>query len=220
MKKHTSVYTVEQRDSQIAQVSQAQAGVDEILDQLKDVNIISPIDGIVIKRNADPGETVVLNLNSPIVTIAQKDDLIITSNVPESDITKLEMDQKAKVTFDALTPEDIFDATVSEIDPASTVIQDVVYYRIKLNLDNLDPRFKAGMSTNIDILTAEKENVLSIPQRAIKTDGDKKYVDILQADNTTKRAYVETGLEGDGGMIEITSGLKVGDKVVTFVETK
>lgn len=220
MKNRRSTYTFRQIDAQRAQVNEAQAGVDAILDQLKDINIVSPIDGIVIKRNADPGETVVLNLNSPVMTIAQKDDLIITSNVPESDITKLQIGQRAKITFDALSAEDIFDATVSEIDPASTVIQDVVYYRIKLNLDNLDPRFKAGMSANIDVLTAKKDNVLTIPQRAIKTEGDKKYVDVLQADNTTRKIYVETGLEGDGGMVEITSGLKGGEKIVTFVETK
>jgi multidrug efflux pump subunit AcrA (membrane-fusion protein) len=100
------------------------------------------------------------------------------------------------------------------------VIQDVVYYRIKLMLDNLDPRLKAGMSANIDIRTAEKDNVLTIPVRAIKDEDSGKFVDVLQADNTTKHVKVTTGLAGDEGMVEVTSGLNGGEKVVTFVSTK
>ena len=125
------------------------------------------------------------------------------------------------MSFDPLYPEEIFDATVTSIDPASTVIQDVVYYRIKLQLDNLDPRLKAGMSANIDIKTMEKENVLMIPIRAVKGENGEKYVDILnESDNTTQKAKVVTGIDGDDGMLEIISGLKAGDKVVTFVSEK
>jgi multidrug efflux pump subunit AcrA (membrane-fusion protein) len=132
----------------------------------------------------------------------------------------LQIGQKANITFDAFSPDEIFSATVSEIDPASTVIQDVVYYRIKLMLDNLDPRLKAGMSANIDIRPAEKDNVLTIPVRAIKDEDSGKFVDVLQADNTTKHVKVTTGLAGDEGMVEVTSGLNGGEKVVTFVSTK
>ena len=221
MTKHKSASTVEQRDAQRAAVQQAQASVSVVQDQLKEVDLLAPFDGLVIKRNANPGETVVLNLNSPILTVIQKDDLLIESNIPESDIAKVAIGQSVNVTLDALTAADVFKASVFEIDPASTEIQGVVYYRIKLKFDNLDPRFKAGMSANLDIATAQKDNVISVPSRAIKTDGDKKYVDVLQVvDNTTKRAYVQTGLEGDDGMVEITSGLKGGEKVVTFVVTK
>ena len=221
MEKHKSTYKRDQRDAQEALVKQAQSAIDAINDQLADINMVSPINGVVTKRTADPGETVVLSLNSPVLSIAAKDDLIIHSNVPESDIVKITLGQRAKVTFDALSPEEIFDATVTSIDPASTVIQDVVYYRIKLQLDNLDPRLKAGMSANIDIKTIEKENVLMIPIRAVKGENGEKYVDILnESDNTTQKAKVVTGIDGDDGMLEIISGLKAGDKVVTFVSEK
>ena len=221
MKENRGTYEEEQRDAQRALREQARESVNIIKDQLRDVRMISPIDGVVIRRTADPGETVVLSLNSPVITIAQKEDLLIQANVPESDIIKIQIGQKAEVTFDAFPLEEVFGATISQIDPASTVIQDVVYYRIKLKLDNLDPRLKAGMSANVDVRTAEKENVLMAPQRAIKTEGNKKFVDVLQEiDNTTKKLFVETGLEGDEGMVEITSGLKGGEKVVTFITTK
>ncbi len=221
MLNHKKASTVQQRDAQRAMVDQAQASVSVIQDQLKEVDLLAPFDGIVTKRNANPGETVVLNLNSPILTVIQKDDLLIESNIPESDIAKVAIGQGVDVTLDALTANDIFKASVFKIDPASTEIQGVVYYRIKLKFENLDPRFKAGMSANLDIATAQRDNVISVPSRAIKTDGDKKYVDVLQTvDNTTKKSYVQTGLEGDDGMVEITSGLKGGEKVVTFVTTK
>lgn len=221
MKAHKSTYSEEQRAAQKALVNQAQASVDAVNDQMKDVDIISPIDGIVIKRNADPGETVVLNLNSPVLSVAPQGDMIIESNIPESDITKLAVGQNAKVTFDALTPEDIFDAVIYKIDPASTIIQDVVYYRIKLQLANLDGRLKVGMSVNIDVHTAEADNVLVVPSRAIQTEGKNKFVQVLNADGlTTTKVQIQTGLEGDEGMVEVKSGLKGGEKVVTYVATK
>jgi RND family efflux transporter MFP subunit len=222
MKKHRLTFTTDQRNAQKEQVKQAQAAVNVISDQLKDVDIISPITGIVIKRNADPGETVVLNLNSPIVTVAKKDDLLIFSNVPESDILKVQIGQKADITFDALTAQDVLPATVAEIDPASTVIQDVVYYRIKLKLADLDQRIKAGMTANIDVRTAEKSGVLMIPLRAVITEGGQKYVQILidAKTNQIEKRKVETGLNGDEGMVEIISGLKAGEKVVTFTKTQ
>lgn len=219
--KNKDSFTREQRDAQRAKIREAEASVSAILDQLRDVDMISPIDGIVIRRTADPGETVVLNLNSPVLTIAKNNDLIIESNVPESDILKVAIGQKANVTLDALTSQDIFSAKVSEIDPASTVIQDVVYYRIKSKFDNLDLRFKAGMSANVDIHTAEADNVLMIPLRAVQTERNNKFVEVLNPDGkTTTKIQIQTGLEGDGGMVEIASGLNGGEKVVTFVKTQ
>jgi RND family efflux transporter MFP subunit len=219
--KNRKSFTDEQRDAQRAKVREAEASVSAVFDQLRDVNMTSPIDGLVIRRTADPGETVVLNLNSPVLTIAKNNDLLIESNIPESDILKVAVGQKTSVTLDALTPQDIFEAQVSEIDPASTVIQDVVYYRIKLKFSDLDPRFKAGMSANVDIHTAERDNILTIPLRAVQTEGDQQFAQIINPDGkTTTNVQVKTGLGGDEGMVEVTSGLKEGQKVVTFTQTQ
>ena len=221
MKKNKNKFSIDQRDAQRAMIAQAEAGVGVIRDQLKDVDLIAPFDGIVTKRNANPGETMVLNLNSPVLSVIKEGDLIIESNIPESDIAKIFVGQNVEVTLDALTAKDVFRASVLKIDPASTVIQGVVYYRIKIKFDDLDQRFKVGMSTNNDIHTSEAKDALIVPARAVKNDGDKKYVDVLNAtDNTTKKVFVETGLEGDEGMVAITSGLKGGEKVVTFITTK
>lgn len=207
--------------SRDASVAQAQAVYDQAVLNLAKATLVSPVNGTITEVNNKSGEILGTGVIKEAFSRVMSLDMIIQSKVPESDIVKLKLGQKAKVTFDALTLEDVFEAEVIEIDPASTTIQDVVYYQIKLKLNNVDIRIKPGMSANIDIATAEKTDVISVPQRAIKLDGEKKYVDVLQTlDNTTKKVYIETGLEGDEGMVEVKSGLKGGEKVVTFEVTK
>lgn len=209
------------RDAQEHRINESAAEVAAVQSQIRDTFMYSPINGVILKRNVDPFETTVANSPTPVFTVGDSNDLVIETEVPESDIIKMQIGQKASMTFDALPADQTFTATVTEIDPASTVIQDVVDYRIKLRLDNNDARIKPGMSANIDIRTAEKDTVLMTPQRAIKTDSyNKKTADILGADNTLKTVQIETGLQGDDGMVEVTKGLKEGDKVVTFTNTK
>ena len=218
----TQPSTGDQRDAQRARLNQARAGVDSVQSQISDTFMYSPIDGVILKRNVDPFETTVANSPTPVFTVGDPNNLYIETEVPESDITKIQMGQKAMMTFDALPADQTFTAAVTEIDPASTVIQDVVNYRIKLKMDNNDPRIKSGMTANIDIRTAEKDNVLQIPIRAVQTDGTQKFVQVLtdEKTNTIQKKNITTGLEGDAGMVEVTSGLNVGDKVVTFTKTQ
>jgi HlyD family secretion protein len=221
MKHKKSQYNSDDRDAQEHRIGAAQADIAAVQSQIRDTYMYSPIDGVILKRNVESFETTVANSPTPVFTVGNPDDMVIETEVPESDITKMRIGQKATVTFDALPADQSFVAIVTKIDPASTVIQDVVDYRIELKLESGDDRIKPGMSVNIDIHTAEKAGVLMIPQRAVKTDNNnKETVDTLQADNTTKTISVETGLNGDDGMVEVTKGLKEGDKVVTFVATK
>lgn len=214
--------TGDSRDAQRARLQQAKEGVDSVQAQIRDTFMFSPINGVILKRNVDPFETTVANSPTPVFTVGDPKDLVIETNVPESDITKIQIGQNASVTFDALPMDQIFAAQVTEIDPDSTVVQDVVNYRIKLKLSNLDARVKPGMTANIDVRTAEKDNVIKIPIRAVKTEGTQKYVDVLvdEKNKVTQRKNITTGLEGDEGMVEVTSGLSGGEKVVTFVKTQ
>jgi HlyD family secretion protein len=213
--------TGDQRDAQRARLKQAKEGVVSVWSQIRDTYMYSPIDGVILKRNVDPFETTVANSPTPVFTVGDPHDLVIETNVPESDIAKIKIDQTASITFDALPADEIFDAKVTEIDPASTEIQDVVYYRIKLKLDKINENLKSGMTANIDIHTAEADNVLMIPIRAVQTEGKEQVVQILNADGkTTAKIKVQTGLQGDEGMVEIKSGLTEGQKVVTFAQTQ
>lgn len=211
------------KNARNAQVASARAAYDIALINLNKATLVSPVNGIITEVNNKPGEILGTGVIKETFSRVMSLDMIIQSQVPESDIVKIKLGQHAKVTFDALTPDDIFDAEIIEIDPASTNVQGVVYYKIKLKMNTVDVRVKPGMSLNVDISTAEKNDVVFVPSRAIKIEegSSKKYVDVLESDGmTTKKVYVETGLEGDEGMVEIKSGLKGGEKVVTFQTVK
>lgn len=221
MKEKDDTYNDEDRDAQRAKIKSAEEEIVSVQSQIRDTFMYSPIDGVILKRNVDPYETTVANSPTPVFTVGDPNDLVIETNVPESDITKIKIGQKASIIFDALPASEIFKGAVTKVDPDSTVIQDVVYYRIKLKLDQANDVVKPGMSANIDVHTAEVDNVLIIPQRAVTTEGNNKFVEILNPDGkTTAKVQIQTGLAGDEGMVEVKSGLNVGQKVVTFTQTQ
>jgi multidrug efflux pump subunit AcrA (membrane-fusion protein) len=146
----------------------------------------------------------------------------VKADVPESDIVKIALGQKADIKLDAFMAQDVFEGEVIDIEPASTIIQDVVYYKVKFRIINYDPRIKNGMSADLDIKTAEKKNVVFAPLRAVKTENGGKYVEVLkdEKNGVTEKITVTTGMEGNDGMVEIKSGLKGGEKVVTLTKTQ
>ncbi|PIP26846.1 MAG: hypothetical protein CO140_03655 [Candidatus Moranbacteria bacterium CG_4_9_14_3_um_filter_40_7] len=219
MKDNKKTYEEEQRDAQKALVKKAEALNRAAKIKIGETYIYAPIAGTIIKRNADLGEIAIFN--STILTVAEG-EMEIEANVPESDIIKVSLDQKADISFDAYPADVKFEAGITEIEPAATVIQDVVYYKIKLKLDNVDERIKAGMSCDVDVKTAERKNAVAIPLRVVKTEGNKKYVETLkdEKNSITEKAYVQTGLEGDDGIVEIISGLSGGEKVITLMSSK
>lgn len=223
--KRRNEYNLQQKNAQRAEIKKAEAYVSQIYSQLGDTVLYSPMDGIIIRRNGEVGETITANSaasNTPVVTVAQEGDLDVKADVPESDIVKIALGQKADITLDAFSPQDIFQAEVIDIEPASTIIQDVVYYKVKFKITNYDPRIKNGMSADLDIKTAERNNVVYAPMRAVKTENGQKYVEILkdEKNGVTEKINVTTGMEGDDGMVEIKSGLNGGEKVVTLTKTQ
>lgn len=216
-KRRDDLYKHEEIDAQRAAVEKAEASVNLIWKKINETALYSPMDGIITRRNIDPGENAVAN--STIMTIDDGGELLVEIDIPESDIVDIAFEQKATVTLDAFSTDEKLDAEVIEIDPASTVIQDVVYYKIKLKLKNYDQRLRAGMSADADINIAEKNDVISVSQRAVKSEGNQEYVEILKTDNTLERKNVKTGLKGDEGMVEIVSGLIGGERVVTLTKT-
>lgn len=219
MKENRSVYEKEQRAAQRALVRKAEALNRATRIKVGETYINSPISGMIIKRNADLGEIAIFN--STVLTVAEG-EMEIEANVPESDIIKISLGQKSDILFDAFPIDVKFEAGITEIEPASTVIQDVVYYKVRLKLDNFDERIKAGMSCDVGVKTAERKNVIAIPLRAVKTDNGKKYVEILvdEEKNSTEKVFVATGLEGDDGIVEVKEGLSGGEKVITLTSAK
>ena len=143
--------------------------------------------------------------------------------------------QPAQITLDALGQDRIFSAEVTAIDPAQTVISDVVYYKVTLQIEGKYRQDKTvdmvvsaddlkeirpGMTANVTISTAYKEGALMIPERAIIERGGVKYVRVITdlKKGLFEEREVKTGLRGGDAQIEIIDGLHDGDQIITFLK--
>lgn len=206
------------RQSRNAVIASARAGYDIALNNLSRSILKAPSNGIITEVNDKKGDILGTGVIKESFARMISGDLMIEAQIPESDILKVKNGLKADFTLDALPNDEKFTGEVIEIFPAATVTGDVINYKVKFRIDNPDSRFKDGMTANLDIKTAEKDNVLKIPIRAVKEDGGHKYVDVLRDGNQTEKFEITVGLEGDGGIVEVRSGLSEGQKVVTFAK--
>lgn len=201
-------------DAQEAQVRQAEAALNLALANLAEAIIRAPLAGTITKKNFEMGEQV--SMSGAVLEMIGNVNLEIEVDIPESDVIKVKNDQAAEITLDAFPPEQKFIGQVFFIDPAETLVQDVVYYKVKVKLNDINNEVKPGMTANVTIFTAEKDGVLSIPFRAIKSRDGERYVEIL-INNQSQERTVGIGLRGDEG-VEILSGLQEGEQVITFTK--
>lgn len=204
-----------------AQIDQAQAALDKARSDASEYVIRAPIDGTITKVNYALGETP--NQSNPVIMMLGNERYEIKVDIPESDITKISVGEKTNIELDAFGSDHPFTGAITFIDPAQTVIKDVTYYKttVNFNQDSWNDQIKPGMTANITVVASEKNNVLYIPQRAVKiratTLGEvpSKYVEVLVSGQPQERD-ISIGLRGDNGLVEITSGLNQGDSVITF----
>lgn len=197
-----------------AQIQEAQASVNMIQSQIDDSTLYAPRDGIITFINGEVGEAI--NSSMTFISLITDENFEITANISEVDISKVKIDDKVEITFDALGPDETFEGTIVRIDPAETEISGVVYYKLTTMFAGDGKIIKPGMTANLDIMTARKDDVVMIPFQALKNKDGQKYVQVLEGD-VTRDVSVEVGLRGDLDL-EITSGLQVGQDVVTFIE--
>lgn len=212
-----------------AQVEQARAALDFAQTNLKYTRIISPVDGIVISRNVDVGQTVAASFQTPtLFNIAQDlTKMQIDTNIDEADIGKIRVEQPVEFTVDAY-PNITFHGKVSEVRNAPITIQNVVTYDVVVKVDNPELKLKPGMTANVAIILADKDDVLRIPNAAMRFRSAEKGSEkgkegvakqgpgvwILE-NKKPKRINVTLGIS-DGNYTEIISGdLKEGDEVIT-----
>ncbi|ABB33253.1 efflux transporter, RND family, MFP subunit [Geobacter metallireducens RCH3] len=220
-------------------VAQTRGAFSQSETNLRYATIRSPVDGIVVSRNVDVGQTVAASFQTPtLFTIAQ--DLTrmeIDTSVDEADISRVQVGQPVSFTVDSY-PENRFTGTVRQVRNAPVVTQNVVTYVVVIDVDNKDMKLKPGMTANVSIETARKDNVLKLPSAALrfrpKKGGDEKaakgqqagqeqrrkkreggqQVYILGAENKPVPVPVKTGI-GNDGQVELVSGnLKENDQVI------
>ncbi len=207
--------TFEQIAAQEAQMNQAEAKIQVIQAQIEKGVIASPINGVVTKQDAKVGE--IVSANSALVSVVSDAKYEIEANVPEADIAKVKIGDKAKVTLDAYSDDVLFEAIIVAIDPAETIIEGVATYKITMQFAKEDNRVKPGMTANVDIVTAERQAVFAIPQRAVIDKNNVKVARVLDGENV-KEVSVKTGIRDTEGNIEILEGINQGDKVIVFVK--
>lgn len=200
-----------------AQVGQAQASLDLATRQIADNAIKAPIDGQITKINYESGEQ--FSTAKPALSLLTENNFEIDVDISESDIAKVKVGDKTAITFDAFGDGQKLEGAVGAIDPASTVIQDVIYYKVKIFFQP-SPQIgvKPGMTANVVITTDRRDQALVVPARAIVEKEGRKFVRIL-SDKTVIEAPVTVGLAGDDGLSEILSGdIKPGDLAITFIK--
>lgn len=204
-------YDPEERKAKKIASEQAREKVRTIEAQMREDVLRSPMAGQISKFDTRVGE--VVTLGQVIARVIQPGAYLLESRVPESDIAKITLGMKAEITFDSLSNDDIFQGEVVSIDPAATVVQDVVSYKVKFRLSRHDDRLKEGMTGNIDVETAKRTGVLWVPYRALSKEGTKTYAQVKRGPENFEKVEVTTGLEGDEGTVEVKSGLQEGDEV-------
>lgn len=201
--------------SQEAKVEEAQANAKNIQAQIAKAVIRAPFGGIVTKQEAKVGEIVAAN--AVIVSLISEGKFEVEANIPESDTAKVKIGNKAGITLDAYSNDVKFEAVVTAIDPAGTIIEGVATYETTLQFAKEDARIKSGMSANVDILTERRGNVIILPQRAVITKNGDKFVRIMIS-GAIQEKKVLTGLRASDGNVEISEGVGEGDKVIIFIK--
>lgn len=197
-----------------AKVEKARASMVELQQKLNDATLKSPIDGVVSKVNIKIGEVVVAGGDS-VVSLINPNKFQIEVDISEADIGKVELGDSVKIILDAF-PEESWPGQVAEMEPAETLVEGVVYYRVTVIFDEIDERIKSGMSADITIQTDKKEDVIAVPYRAIIYKDSKRFVKIVKGE-TLEEVEVKIGIKGSEGKVEIVSGVNEGDKVVTLI---
>lgn len=191
----------------------AQAAYDDAVSQLNDTVIRSPINGQVIGKPTPAGQAVAPGVSTPMVllTVADMSKMQIETQVDESDIGKMQVGQKVTFTVDAY-PAKTFSGVISNVSQKATVVSNVVYYKVLVDVDASENLLKPTMTARVSINVAESKNTLIVPLAAVKTNNNGQYVVVVKNGNT-QNVTVTTGITGDN-KIEILSGLVEGDPII------
>lgn len=213
------------------QVASSRENVQRAQTNLGYATITSPIDGTVISKSVEEGQTVAASFNTPELFTIAKDltNMQVVANVDEADIGGVKEGDRVTFTVDAY-PDDTFEGTVKQVRLEATTTNNVVTYEVVISAPNADLKLKPGLTANVTIYTQERSGVLAVANKALRftptkeTVGkDMKIVDckgknkVWTLNGNTLTAHPVTIGQSDGINTEITKGLKQGDKIVTEI---
>ncbi len=212
-------------------VATAKETVQKAQTNLGYATITSPIDGVVLSKSVEEGQTVAASFSTPELFKIAKNltDMQVVADVDEADIGDVKEGERVSFTVDAY-PNDTFEGTVTQVRQEATTTNNVVTYEVVISAPNADLKLKPGLTANVTIYTAEKQGVLSVSSKALRfsptaeTVGKNKIVDCNGKNkvwtlegNTLKAHAVQIGMS-DGTNTEIISGISRGAKIVTGIK--
>jgi HlyD family secretion protein len=211
------------------QVASAKEEVQRAQTNLGYATITSPIDGVVLSKSVEEGQTVAASFSTPeLFTIAQDlTNMQVVADVDEADIGDVKEGERVSFTVDAY-PDDTFEGEVKQVRQEATTTNNVVTYEVVISAPNADLKLKPGLTANVTIYTAERKGVLSVPSKALRftpqkeTVGKMKIVDAANAKNkvwtiegnSIVAHKVNIGMT-DGTNTQIVGGTSEGTKVIT-----
>ena len=213
------------------QVATAKESVQKAQTNLGYATITSPIDGTVISKSVEEGQTVAASFSTPELFTIAKDltNMQVIADVDEADIGGVKEGNRVTFTVDAY-PDDTFEGTVKQVRLQATTTNNVVTYEVVISAPNADLKLKPGLTANVTIMTQERTGVLSVPNKALRftptkeTVGkDMKIVDckgknkVWTLDGNTLTAHAVSIGQSDGIHTEIVKGIKQGQNIVTEI---
>ena len=224
-------YETSKNEYEVARLAYDKSKADRVkaTENLGYAEIYAPIDGIVISREVEIGQTVVANMTvANIFTIADLDNMQVIADVDEADIGQVKVGQRVTFTVDAY-PDDVFNGRVTQVRLNPTEESNVITYEVVVSADNADHKLIPGLTANITIYTAESQGSLLVPAAALKftpkdlddeslpkkagdAPKDAKSVVWVVSGDKLRPVAVSTGTN-NGVSVEILSGLKKGDVV-------
>lgn len=206
-----------------AQVKQAQASLDSAKTELSYTEIKAPVDGIVISKAVEVGQTVAASFETPEIFSVAEDltKMQIEASVVEADIAKVKEGQKVRFTVDSYA-DDYFYGVVTQVRNEATTTSNVVTYTVVIGIDNTEMKLKPGMTANVEIITAEEKDVMLVPNQALRfyiddSDNAKRYKDRgvwIMKNGKPERVTVKIGVSDDDNTQILESSLKIGDAVI------
>jgi HlyD family secretion protein len=194
-------------DAAQADVLSAEGKMQSAAAALEDTTLRAPADGTITKVDIKVGE--LAQALKEVMVLQDIGNLYLEANINEANIAEIKIDQPVDVTFDALGTDKKFSATISQIDPASTLISGVVNYKVEARIASI-PEIRPGMTANMSILVGQISGILTVPKRAVLMHDGGSFVRVVKDPTKKKITWTEvpvtTGFEGDEGLVENCSG--------------
>lgn len=209
---------------QEAQVKQAEAALNSAEIDLRYTKIISPVDGIVVSKEVEVGQTVAASFQTPTLFNVAEDltKMQIEASIVEADISKVKEGQVVDFSVDSY-PDEVFHGTVTQVRNEAVTVSNVVTYEVIIEIDNRDLKLKPGMTANVEIITSNKKDVFLAPNKALRfyitdeTGVTPRYKDKgiwVLAEGKPERVVIQTGVSDEDYTEIVSDNLKEGDKLI------